>query len=169
MRTFFYTIKQAFLQFGRNFNMGLASIFAITAMLLILSVFFIAALNVNMAAEAIKGDYDTIEIYLKDDVKKKQAQKLVADLKETDGVADAWYKSKKKAMKESMALERKAAEAEIAAARISARMEGRAQAAAARQNKQLAKKAAKNDLKALKYERKLAKKIRRAQKRAGTA
>ena len=61
-------------------------------MLLILSVFFIAALNVNMAAEAIKGDYDTIEIYLKDDVKKKQAQKLVADLKETDGVADAWYK-----------------------------------------------------------------------------
>lgn len=100
MRTFFYTIKQAFLQFGRNFNMGLASIFAITAMLLILSVFFIAALNVNMAAEAIKGDYDTIEIYLKDDVKKKQAQKLVADLKETDGVADAWYKSKKKAMKE---------------------------------------------------------------------
>ena len=56
MRTFFYTIKQAFLQFGRNFNMGLASIFAITAMLLILSVFFIAALNVNMAAEGIKAE-----------------------------------------------------------------------------------------------------------------
>ena len=69
MRTFFYTIKQAFLQFFRNLNMGIASIFAITAMLLILSVFFIAALNVNMAAEAIKGDYDSIEIYLKDDVK----------------------------------------------------------------------------------------------------
>ena len=100
MRTFFYTIKQAFLQFGRNFNMGLASIFAITAMLLILSVFFIAALNVNMAAEAIKGDYDSIEIYLKDDVKKKQAGTMIETLKGTDGVADAWYKSKKEAMKE---------------------------------------------------------------------
>ena len=100
MRTFFYTIKQAFLQFGRNFNMGLASIFAITAMLLILSVFFIAALNVNMAAEAIKGDYDSIEIYLKDDVKQEQADAMIATLKETDGVADALYKSKNEAMKE---------------------------------------------------------------------
>ena len=100
MRTFFYTIKQAFLQFGRNFNMGLASIFAITAMLLILSVFFIAALNVNMAAEAIKGDYDSIEIYLKDDVKQEQADAMIATLKETDGVADALYKSKDEAMKE---------------------------------------------------------------------
>ncbi|MBQ9060987.1 MAG: permease-like cell division protein FtsX [Firmicutes bacterium] len=100
MRTFFYTIKQAFLQFGRNFNMGLASIFAITAMLLILSVFFIAALNVNMAAEAIKGDYDSIEIYLKDDVKDKQAEEMIGTLKGTDGVADAKYKSKEDAMKE---------------------------------------------------------------------
>lgn len=100
MRTFFYTIKQAFLQFGRNFNMGLASIFAITAMLLILSVFFIAALNVNMAAEAIKGDYDSIEIYLKDDVKQEQADAMIATLTETDGVADAVYKSKDEAMKE---------------------------------------------------------------------
>ena len=100
MRTFFYTIKQAFLQFGRNFNMGLASIFAITAMLLILSVFFIAALNVNMAAEAIKGDYDSIEIYLKDSVSEKKANKIINNLKETEGVEDAYYKSRDEAMKE---------------------------------------------------------------------
>lgn len=100
MRTFFYTLKQAFLQFGRNFHTGLASIFAITAMLLILSVFFIAAINVSMAAESLKGDYDSIEIYLKDDVKKKAAKEIIQNMKETDGVADAWYKSKKDAMKE---------------------------------------------------------------------
>ena len=100
MRSFFYTIRQAFLQFGRNFNMGLASIFAITAMLLILSVFFIAALNMNIAAQTIRGDYDTIEIYLKDKVTEKKAQTLIEDMKATDGVADAEYKSKKKAMKE---------------------------------------------------------------------
>ena len=100
MRTFFYTIRQAFLQFGRNFNMSLASIFAITAMLLILSVFFIAALNVNMAAESIKGDYDSIEIYLKDDVEESQAADMIAALQKEDGVADAWFKSKDDAMKE---------------------------------------------------------------------
>ncbi len=100
MRTFFYTIKQAFLQFFRNLNMGIASIFAITAMLLILSVFFIAALNVNMAAEAIKGDYDSIEIYLKDDVKEEEANALIEDLKGTDGVSDAVYKTRDEAMQE---------------------------------------------------------------------
>lgn len=100
MRTFFYTIKQAFLQFGRNANTGFASIFAIAAMLLILSIFFIAAINVNIAAEAIKGDYDSIQIYLTDDTSKDQAKEMIADLKQTDGVADAEYKSKKAAMKE---------------------------------------------------------------------
>ncbi len=100
MRTFFYTLKQAFLQFGRNMNTGLASIFAITAMLLILGVFFIGVLNVNMAAESIKGDYDTIEIYLKDSVSEKKADKMIGKIKETDGVADAYYKSRKEAMKE---------------------------------------------------------------------
>lgn len=100
MRTLCYTLKQAFLQFGRNFNTGLTSIFAITAMLLILSVFFIAVLNVNMAAESIKGDYDSIEIYLKDDVTEEKAEELIANLKDTDGVSDAYYKSKDEAMKE---------------------------------------------------------------------
>lgn len=100
MRTFFYTLKQAFLQFGRNFNMGLASIFAITAMMLILSVFFIAALNVNMAAEAVKGDYDSIEVYLKDSVSRKEAKAMARDLSERSGVDEARYKSKRKAMKE---------------------------------------------------------------------
>ena len=69
-------------------------------MLLILSVFFIASINVSMAAESLKGDYDSIEIYLKDDVKKKAAKEIIQNMKETDGVADAWYKSKKDAMKE---------------------------------------------------------------------
>ena len=100
MRYFFYTIRQAFLQFGRNFHTGLASIFAIAAMLLILNVFCIAAININTAAESIKGDYDTIEIYLKDDVTKKQAKKIIKEMKGMEGVSDAWYKSKDEAMKE---------------------------------------------------------------------
>ena len=62
MKSLFYTIRQAFQQFGRNLNTGLTSMFAITAMLLILSLFFIAAINVNMAAETIRGDYDSIQI-----------------------------------------------------------------------------------------------------------
>ena len=98
MKSFFYTLKQAFLQFGRNLNMGIASIFAITAMLLILSIFFIAALNVNMAAETIKGDYDSIQIYLTEDVTQADADLIINDIKKTKGVEDAYYESKEIAM-----------------------------------------------------------------------
>jgi cell division transport system permease protein len=47
--------------------MALASIFAITAMMLILSIFFVLVININTAAQAIKDDYDSIEIFLIDE------------------------------------------------------------------------------------------------------
>ena len=96
---FFYTLKQAFVQFGRNLNLGIVSIFAITAMLLILSIFFITVVNVNMATETIKGDYDSIQIYLADETTSDDAAMVIADLKAQDGVEDAYYESKEDAMK----------------------------------------------------------------------
>ena len=81
MRRFFYTLKQAFLQVLRNRAMSVASIFAITAMLLILSIFFILVINVNTAAQTIQQDYDSIEIYLKDDVTKEQANDIITKAK----------------------------------------------------------------------------------------
>ena len=100
IKRFFYTVKQAFLQVLRNRAMSLASIFAITAMLLILSLFFILVINVNTAAQTIQQDYDSIEVYLKDDVTEEQADTIVDDLRTQDGVEDAYYKSKEDAMDE---------------------------------------------------------------------
>lgn len=100
IKRFFYTVKQAFLQVLRNRAMSLASIFAITAMLLILSLFFILVINVNTAAQTIQQDYDSIEVYLKDDVTEEQADTIIDDLRTQDGVEDAYYKSKEDAMNE---------------------------------------------------------------------
>ena len=86
MRRFFYTLKQAFVQVLRNRAMSVASIFAITAMLLILSIFFILVINVNTAAQSIQQDYDSIEIYLNDDVSKEQANQIIVGIKEEKGV-----------------------------------------------------------------------------------
>lgn len=98
MKTLFYTLKQSFIQFGRNLNMSVISIFAITCMLLILSLFFILVINVNTATETIKGDYDSIEIFLLDDTTPEQADAMVEDMKTQDGVSDAFYKTKDEAM-----------------------------------------------------------------------
>ena len=100
MKSIGYTLKQAFLQFGRNFNTGMTSILAITAMLVILGIFFIAAININMAAETIRGDYDSIELYLSDDVKQEERDEITADLAKLKGVKEASFKSKDEAMEE---------------------------------------------------------------------
>ena len=100
MKAFAYTLKQSFLQFGRNLNMSIISIFVITCMMLILSLFFILLINVNTAAETIKGDYDSIEIVLLEDTSKEDAEAMAADMKKQEGVSDAYYKTKEQAMAE---------------------------------------------------------------------
>lgn len=98
MSRFFYTIKQSFLQVFRNRAMSLASIFAIMAMLLILSIFFILVININTAAQAIQNDYDSIEIFLEDETTKADANLIINDIKDKEGVSDAFYKSKDEAL-----------------------------------------------------------------------
>ena len=100
MGRLFYTIKQALLQVFRNRNMSLASIFAITAMLLILSIFLILIININNAAKGIQGNYDSIEIFMEDSADEDAAEAIIADIKTKDGVEDAYYKDKDEAMKE---------------------------------------------------------------------
>ena len=62
IKSFFYTLKQALLQVIRNKTMALTSLFSITAMLLILGMFFILAVNINLMTENMKQQFDMIEI-----------------------------------------------------------------------------------------------------------
>jgi len=78
--------------------MTAASVFAITAMLLILGIFFIIIINVNTAAETVKKDYNTIEVFLKDNTP-------AAAVKAAENEASAWenvkavkYRTKEEAM-----------------------------------------------------------------------
>ncbi len=100
IRRFFYTLKQAFIQVFRNKAMSLASIFAITAMLMILGLFFVIVININTAATMIKQDYDSIEVFLLDETTEKQAMQMADDLKDEDGVKDVTYRDKDEAMAE---------------------------------------------------------------------
>ncbi len=60
----FSSFKQAFRQIGRNKGMTLASVFAITAMLLILGLFFVTIIIFNMLTKSIKKDYNNIKVFL---------------------------------------------------------------------------------------------------------
>ena len=99
MSRIFYNIKQAFLQIGRNKGLSLASIFAITAMMMILGVFFVVSVNVNLFTEMVKRDYNTVEVFLKDDISDSQTKQIMNDLTGIDGVTEVSYRTKAQALK----------------------------------------------------------------------
>lgn len=98
-RSFRYSVKQAFVQTWRNKNMSIASIFSITAMLLILGLFFIIAINVNVMIDDAKKDFDTIEACLKDEVTVEQGQLVAEQMNADIDVKKAYYQTKDEALK----------------------------------------------------------------------
>lgn len=98
LRSLTYNIKQGFTQIFRNRGMSLASIFSITAMLLILGLFFVIMVNMNMFTEAVKQDYDQIEVFLKDKTTQEETMNIMSQLKTCDGVTEVEYRTKDEAL-----------------------------------------------------------------------
>lgn len=99
MRTIGYNLKQAFLQIGRNKGMSLASVFAITAMMLILGLFFVISVNVNLFSEMLKSEYDEVEFFLEDGTDSDEAQAIMDEFSKVDGVTGVSFRTKEDAMK----------------------------------------------------------------------
>lgn len=78
--------------------MSLASIFSITAMLLILGLFFIAVVNINMITEASKQDFETVQIYLIDEMTLEEGMIVKEKLEALEGVEKAEYLNKDDAL-----------------------------------------------------------------------
>ena len=98
MSRLFYNIKQALQQIVRYKTTTIASIFAITAMMLILGLFFTLAVNVNLFTEMIKRDYDTVEVFLKDDVSESEAKEIMNKITGIPGVSEVSYRTKAEAL-----------------------------------------------------------------------
>ena len=83
---------------GRNKGMYFTSILAITAMMLILGLFFVAFVNVNMFARSIGKDYNVIQVYMKDGNDKEVTEDAGAALDGIDGVEKVEYVTKAQAL-----------------------------------------------------------------------
>ena len=98
MSRIFYNIRQALQQIVRYKTTTIASVFAITAMMLILGLFFTLAVNVNLFTEMIKRDYDTVEVFLEDRVTADQSKEIMNKITGITGVSDVTYRSKAEAL-----------------------------------------------------------------------
>lgn len=99
MSNLIYYFKQSSKQFWRNKAMGFTSLLAITAMMLILGMFFVVSVNINLFTEVVKQDFDYVEYYLEDDVSKAEADKIIAKIENYNGVKDTEYRTKEDALK----------------------------------------------------------------------
>lgn len=93
-----YNLKQAFSQMGRNKGMYFTSIVAITAMMLILGLFFVAFVNVNLFTKSIEKDYNVVQIYVKDGSSEELTQSVGTELEKKDGVEKVVFVPKDDAM-----------------------------------------------------------------------
>ncbi|MDR2089255.1 MAG: permease-like cell division protein FtsX [Clostridiales Family XIII bacterium] len=95
-----YAIKQAFKQFFRNGAMSAASLFSISAILLILGFFFLLAVNVSNLAESVKKDFDTIQLHLLDSAEYARSESMMKKLKLMPEVSEVRYLTKDQAMED---------------------------------------------------------------------
>ena len=98
MSQILYNINQSFVQIGRNKAMSLASVFAITAMMLILGLFFVITVNINLFTEMVKSDYEQVEIFLLDETTAEDAQAIMDKIEGRKGVDQVEYRTKEDAL-----------------------------------------------------------------------
>ena len=93
-----YSIKESFSQMWRNKGMYFTTIAAMTAMMLILGLFFVAFVNVNMFTQEIEKDYNVVQVYMaekNDDVANAEVE---GQLQMLSGVESLEFVSKDQAL-----------------------------------------------------------------------
>ena len=93
-----YNINQAFSQIGRNKAMSFTAVLAISAMMLILGLFFVAFVNVDLFANVIQQDYNVVEVYLGEKVTDEQRPAIEEAIRGIGGVEKLEYRSKEDAL-----------------------------------------------------------------------
>ena len=83
---------------NRNKGMYFTSTMAITAMMLILGLFFVTFVNINLFAAAIEKDYNVIQIYLSTENTEEVTQAAGASLEAMEGVDHITFVTKQEAL-----------------------------------------------------------------------
>lgn len=83
---------------GRNKGMYFTAILAITAMMLILGLFFVSFVNVNLFASSLEKDYNVIQVYLKDGNKPETTEAVKTAIGKISGVEKIDYVTKDEAL-----------------------------------------------------------------------
>lgn len=91
-------IRQGFKGLWRNRMMTFASIGSVASALIILGIVFMIILNINSLAETAKGQFDSVQLYLKDELTQQQIDEIGRKIKGVEGIETTYYISKMEAL-----------------------------------------------------------------------
>jgi len=92
------SFRLALSQIARNKVMSTASLISITAILLVLGLFFIIVVNINNMAEDVKRDFNQVQVHLLDSVTAAQAEEMMAAIDRFAGVDGTSYLTREDAL-----------------------------------------------------------------------
>ncbi|SET05237.1 cell division protein FtsX [Natronincola peptidivorans] len=98
IRTINYMIKQGFIGIWRNRGMSIASISSVAASLAVLGVIITIVLNINNLSYIAQMQFDTIQVYLEDELTVEEISTLGQDITAIPGVQYVEYESKEDAL-----------------------------------------------------------------------
>ncbi|WP_240841907.1 permease-like cell division protein FtsX [Acidaminobacter sp. JC074] len=98
IRSFFYVIKQAFVNLWRNRTMTLASVISVAATLLILGVVFILIVNISNLSEYASAQFDSIQVFLEEDLSIDQMNNISDQIEGLESVAGVTFETKEQAL-----------------------------------------------------------------------
>ncbi|MGV8146127.1 MAG: permease-like cell division protein FtsX [Alkaliphilus sp.] len=98
IRTFRYIVKQGLVGIWRNRTMGIASIASVSATLLVLGLIIILVLNINNMADLAQEQFETIQVFLIDDLPLGVISEIGDRIDNIDGVKSTMYESKEAAL-----------------------------------------------------------------------
>ena len=90
--------KQVFAQINRNKMMTAASLVSITAILVVLGIFFIVIVNINAMANDVKQSFDQVQVNLYDAVEAEETGELMREIEKLRGVDFTQYQTRETAL-----------------------------------------------------------------------
>ncbi|MBN4069311.1 MAG: cell-division protein [Alkaliphilus sp.] len=98
IRSLKYIFNQGLVGVWRNKTMGLASIASVSATLTVLGLIIILVLNINNMAELAQVQFETIQVFLEDELPLKSISEIGERIDNIDGVKSTMYESKEAAL-----------------------------------------------------------------------
>jgi len=91
IRTLKYIFKQGTLGLWRNRGMSVASIGSVAASLIVLGLIITLVLNINNAASMTQAHFDTIQVYLQEELSEEEIMDIGKKIEAIDGTQQVDY------------------------------------------------------------------------------